>query len=92
MLFDLSPDVDLEGAIGRVDHRGSVDAVDRPHDLLPVVGAVGVDGDVPDQPPVGFDQVDRANYCAGLADSAGDLAEHARHVFDLDPDGEAVLR
>ena len=91
MLLDLPADVDLEGAVGRVYDLCPVDRVDGAHDVVPVVGVVGVDRDVPHQAAVGFDQVDGPDHGAGVADSAGDLAEHSRDVFDLDPDGEAVL-
>ena len=38
-----------------------------------------------------LDQVDRADRATGVADRARDLAQHARPVIDLDPEGEAVL-
>jgi hypothetical protein len=40
---------------------------------------------------LGFDQVDRSDRSAGIADRARYATKHSRRVFDLDSDRQAVL-
>jgi hypothetical protein len=92
-LLDLAAEVQQERAIGRVDHFRALDGADRGGDGFPVRLAGGVDGDVAKRVRiVDRDQVDRADRAAGLADRAGDAAEHAGTMGDADPEDEGVLR
>ena len=77
---------------GGVEHVRAGDRVDRLAQARPVVRGARLDGDVADRVAVlDLDQVDRADRPAGVSDRARHLAEHARPVIDLDPEGEAVL-
>jgi len=46
VLFDLAAHVQQEGAVGRIDHLGAVQRVDRGDDPPPVVAVGGVHHDV----------------------------------------------
>ena len=92
-LLDLAADVHQERPVGGVDDLGPVDAVHRAHDVVAVRLAAGVDRDVAHRVAVGeLDEVDRADLRAGLADRAGDPAEHAGPVGQAHPQDQRVLR
>ena len=92
VLLDLAADVHAQRAVGGVDHRRAVDAVDRGDDLAAVLVAGGVDRDVAQRvAALERDEVDGADRAAGVADRARDLAEHARAVVDLDAERQGVL-
>ena len=93
MLFDLAPDVQQEGAVGRVDHLRARERVDHRQDAVPVRAPGGVDDDVAHAlAAVDLDEVDGADHAPGLADRGGEVAEHALSVRDLHADRQAVLR
>ena len=83
--LDLAAEVQQERPVGDVLDLDAGHRLDGGDDLLDVVGARGVDGDVADLLALlDADEVDRAQVAAGLADRAGDLGERAGAVVEMD--------
>jgi hypothetical protein len=94
VLLDLALAVHLERAVGEAEHLGSADRADRAQDLLPGLGAVGVDRELAHPLALGAgarDEVDRRERPAGLGDRAGDPPEGLLARVELDADRDAVL-
>src|SRR5690606_793683 len=89
---DLAAAVELEGAVGDLDELRPLDLLDGADDVGPVVEVVAEDGDLAQELALArLDDVDRPDVAAGPADRAGEDAEHAGTILDLDPEGHRVL-
>ena len=94
VLLDLALLVHLEGAVGEAEDPRAAGRPDRAEDLLPVLGAVGVDRELAHPLALGpgaGDEVDRLQRAAGLRDLRRQLAERLLARVELDADRDAVL-
>ena len=94
VLLDLAAAVHREGAVGVVDDPRAADRADRAQDLLPVLGAAGVDRELADPLALGAgagDEVDALQGAPGLGDRGGDPAERLVARVELDADRDREL-
>ncbi len=94
VLLDLALLVHLEGAIGEAEHACAPGGADRAQDLLPVLGAVGVDRELANALALGSRRRGPGRpdeRAAGLGDLRRQLAERLLARVELDADGDAVL-
>ena len=93
-LLDLAAEVHAERAVGDVDDRRRRRRASTAATICAPCSSPAVSTVMSRRvcPPVERDEVDGADRAAGVADRAGDLAEHSGAVVDLDADGQGVLR
>jgi hypothetical protein len=94
VLLDLAAAVHLERAVRVVDDPGAADRADRAEDLLPVLGATGVDGELADPLALGAgagDEVDALQAASGLGDRGREPAERLVAGIELDADRDGEL-
>jgi len=91
--LDLAAEVHEERAVRDVDDLDAPDRLQALDHLLPVPLVARLEGEVTDDRLLtDFDQIDRADVAAGLADRGGNFTQHPRLVLDLEPDRERVTR
>jgi hypothetical protein len=89
--LDLPAQVQQEGAVADLVHGHAVDAAQRGHQGLGVLGAARGAGDVDPQPVVApGGHVQGGHHAAGLLHRPGDLADGAAPAGHLEPDGDRV--